>query len=291
MSPKVIACLQAAGTQFVESLQSYIQRLAIEHNFRPRILLELLTQEYPLIDLEFPSHFFKKWNIHGFEPLGAQLLSRLELTTGRDLKCASLSRLPKLFAGTHLLKPEPHYCPECVRASGPIPHGPLHWEIDCVKACPQHGVRLRLSSLCGATKEQRLSPHMRPMRSNVCSACGNIGFRCVSDELKQGSVGEVWAAKQVGALLGLFTDRVAVLSPELLRAGIQRMVDERFGGSVVRAASEVGLSRSLVCTWVKGTKKPSLGLLLTLCHKAEAELIGVLEGEYVHAEDVMDSSE
>lgn len=73
------------------------------------------------------------------------------------------------------------------------------------------------------------------------------------------------------------------VSDASLRAGIRALVSERFNGSVVRASIESGLSRSLVCTWLKGSK-PTLPWVLQLCHHAGVSIVALVGGQVQEAD-------
>jgi len=225
----------------------------------------------------------KRWDVHGFSSVGQSLVARLEQATSTDLSNASLGRLRKLFGITYLTRFAAHHCPVCVREDSGTTHGRLAWEVECVKACPRHGVSLVSSMDCGAEEGHRLTVSKRPMLSSVCSACGSLGFRCRPHDQPPAPASHVWVAGQVGALLALPADRVNALSFETLRAGLRELVRVRYQGSVVRASREAKLARASVCTWAGGKGKPSLAMLVQLCHHGEADLVALLEGRYVCA--------
>ncbi len=272
--------LLGVGTPEVESARSYIQRLALAHNFRPRTLLEILMASLPQVGLFDGQDFMKRWDVHGFSSVGRALVARLERATGSDLSSASLDRLRELFGTTYLTRFAPHHCPICVREGEGITHGRLAWEVECVKACPRHGVSLVSSKVCGAEEGQRLPVSKRPMLSSVCSGCGSLGFRCQVHAQPAAPAADTWVAGQIGELLALPSQRVAALNLETLRAGLRELVKARYGGSVVRASREAGLARASVCTWAGGKGRPSLAMLAQLCHHGEAGLVALLEGRY-----------
>lgn len=270
------------GTGQVESLRSYAEGLSLAHHMKPRVLLETLLRAYPF---EGPycnlQGLVKDWAIHGFSDLGSQIGARLELATGRTLVGATLARYQGLFSSTNLTRPgEPLYCPCCVAETEELPYGRLLWEIQCVTACPVHRVKLRSSKVCGAPTAERLPAARRPTMRGVCMGCGSVGFKCVKEPSEPASDDAVWAAQQVGRLLAMDPEALARCSPRTVRQGLAALVQAAYGGSVVLAALQAGLSRGAVCMWVKGTAVPGLPWLLRLCFHSGADVIALLGGSF-----------
>ncbi|MDA8246092.1 TniQ family protein [Acidithiobacillus sp.] len=275
--------LQGFGTPEVESLRSYIQRLALAHNFKPRVLVELLIDKYPLRSskLNYPD-FLKAWRLHGNSDISSQILSRCELATGTRLETSSLWRFHHILSDVYLARPgSGRYCPVCLEMSDGLGYGRLLWEVDCVEACPRHKLKLRKTVQCGVEQGKRLPLNKRPMVLPVCSACGSVHFRCVDDRPEAATQAQVWVAENVESLLSLPIEVTNKMSLELLKSGLRDMVDKCYEGSVVKAALQSGLARGSVCWWLQGHSKPSLGLLVQLCLHAQADLVGLFSGIYL----------
>lgn len=275
--------LKGDGTPEVESLRSYIQRLALAHKFKPRILLELLIEHYPLksYKLNFPN-FLRNWRVHGSSTLATQILMRCQLATGSQLQTSSLARFGHILSEQHLARPGTgRYCPVCLKMGDGLGYGRLLWEVDCVEACPLHKVKLRKTAHCGATPDKRLPLSNRPMLLPICSACGSLHFGCVDDEPESTTQAQVWVAENVACLLALPIDVTNRMSLDLLKSGLRDIVNKCYDGSVVKAALQSGLARGSVCWWLQGQSKPSLGLLVQLCLHAQADLVGLFSGLYI----------
>jgi hypothetical protein len=282
--------LAGVGTAHVESLRSWVLRLAFAHCVKPRKLFEMLLERFPLegpnIDL---SEVLKLWDVHGSGGVAAKLRSRFEQATGVDLGPATLTSFSSLLAEQHLLqRGTGRYCPECVKEDGA--HGRLLWEVACVKACPVHRVRLRDASVCGAPKHEHLKLNARPRLVPVCSSCGSVAFACVADVPEAATEDEVWVATQVGRLLACGSETAAAWSSEHICLGLHKLVERCYGGSGVKESASAGLSRSSVCTWRAGVYRPSLGGLVQLCHHAQADVVALLGGrcESALARDAVD---
>lgn len=197
----------------------------------------------------------------------------------------SLARFGNVLGTQHLARAgSGRYCPECVRTGDGQQHGQLLWEVDCVQACPVHGVRLRAAGECGAPDTNKLILSRRPLIPGVCSHCGSIGFRCLSEKGQPASRSDIWVAASVGRLVALSTPRSQALSTEKLRLGLRDLVDQRFDGRTVNSALEAGLPRSIVGWWIRGDGMPTLGKLMALCYRAEADIVALIEGRYSYCE-------
>ena len=270
--------LAGVGTPVVESLRSYVQRLAFAHNLKPRVLIEVLLERFPWegepVDL---SELMKQWEVHGRGEVGRKLRERLERATGVDLQSSRFGSFSRLVAGQHLAKlGRGRYCPVCVLED--CAHGQLLWETACVKACPVHKVKLRDAATCGAAPDQHLPANRRPKVSHACSACGSLGFACITDEPEPADDAEIWVATQVGKLLALPPLDCDYWTGDRFQRGLYELVDDVYQGSVVRASLSAGLSRGSVCTWVAGKHKPSLAGLMQLCHNANVDVVELFSG-------------
>jgi plasmid stability protein len=270
--PKALA---AQGTDQVQSLLSYLEHLALAHNMKPRALLTTLFAEFPMQQEPHIPALLKQCRVHGVAALGAELKERLELATGVSLAGATLDKFKGIFAGTSLTRLGSAYCPCCVQQGDGLPYVRLLWQVQCVTACPVHKVKLRPMTECGATSCAKLPIQKRPSLGGVCMQCGSVGFRCITEHAQLATAEEVWVAEQVARLIAM--PATASLSAESLRAGLLALVNDVYGGSVVRASTDAGLARASVCTWVKGAT-PGLPWLLQLCFHAGADIVALVCG-------------
>jgi TniQ len=281
--------LLGIGTGDVESLRSYIQRLAVSHNVKPRGLLEILLEAYPLVGIQHDLHtLLQRWGIHGTASIGLQLQERLQRATGVSVEVATLARFSRVLADVNLVRSrarEWFYCPCCVKEGDEPAHGRLLWEVQSVVACPKHRVRLRSTKLCGADAGEQLRPYQRPSMSGVCGHCGSVGFRCCVEAPEPASDAEVWVAEQVGRLLALPNETVTRVTKDSLQAGLVKLVESEYG-TVVEASLQAGLPRASVWSWTKTSMRPALAGLMQLCHHAGCDVVALLEGKFIPLREV-----
>lgn len=275
--------LLARDTGQVQSLRSYIQTLALSHSMKPLALLTVLAEREPLENLSTDhGELTKRWAIHGFSEFGGQVRQRLERASDIDLKPATLAKFEGLFSNMNLTrKGEAMYCPCCVAEGEDLPYGRLLWEVQCVTACPIHKVRLRSGKVCGSEKSSWLPLQSRPSMSGVCTACGSVGFRCITEVAETALAEEVWVAQQVERLIAMPEGDVAKCSGATLLAGLKKLVEGCYGNSSTRASVDAGLSRASVHHWLSGKAVPGLPGILQICAHARADVTQLIAGKNV----------
>lgn len=278
--------LLGKGTGQVQSLSSYIEHLAFAHNLRPRQLALLLAEACPEVTTKRALCMVSRdASLYRGTDATRTFREALERATGAELKQSTLEELTKAVSTRNLSSNNrlSRYCPECVKAVEGIPYARLLWELQLVKACPIHKVRLRAGNVCGAAASEHLPKYNRPSMQGVCTQCGSVGFRCIPAAAEAASDEEVWIAAEVEKLLMAQCDAQFDFGEDTLKAGIFDVVEKVYEGSVVRAATQAGMSRSVVCMWMKFGVQPALPWVLRLCFHAGADLVSVFRGKYVQS--------
>jgi TniQ len=274
--------LLGVGTGHVESLRSYIQRLARSHNVMPTALVRLLLDKDPIAGFNFRRYDFARGNLHGTDPVPSGVLSRFQAATAIQLSCATMGRFGQLICGIGATRMGfARYCPLCVRNHGAdaLPYGQLVWEVTAVSACPIHHVRLRAEDACDTPPEGILPIHNRPRYPGVCTRCGSIGHKC-SGVAEAAGHAEIWIAQQVAALLSLSDATTSELTAGCLHRGLIAVVTGAFNGEPVTAAKAARLGRGTLIAWLKHGGRPTFGPLVSLCLAARADLVSMFRGEF-----------
>ena len=276
--------LMGVGTPEVESLRSYLLRLAAEHSMIPRELVVTVASRQahyrPDANLNV---IWRGFPVSGTSDRAERLATMLSEATGVDLVPATLARFRQVISARRLCHAQTsRYCPECVRrrVEDTHVHAPLLWELRVVNACPVHGSRLRSAAECGAPPSARLPVNRRVSLPGVCGQCGSIGFRCTGASDLAGER-DLWVADQAGKLLALSPAESTSLTREMLTAGIRELVNMRFDGQPVRAATQARLARATVLHWLEGTEAVELAALFELAHLAAADVSELFRGRYV----------
>lgn len=269
--------LAGAGTGQVESLRSYVQRLALAHCLNPKHLFDLLEQRFPFDTCKSQSiQVLKNWDIQTHSPRGLAFLSKLEAATTLSLGQSSLARFDSVVGPSDLLRKNWVYCPHCLAAGER--YSRLLWDVQAVQACPVHQVRL-IEVGCGAPQEQHLTIPQRVSSACDCAHCGAAGFTCNQVSTLPATEQEVWVANAVSGMLAIpFDER---LTTERMLTGLRAVVNDCFDGKPVRAALNSGIARANVHYWLQGKFVPSLPGLLAICSRSGANLASLLMGEFV----------
>ncbi len=218
------------GTPIVESLTSYLSRLAESHKIALCSLIQYEITPWFLIYSQLPQRSrVDAWELSlaiwqrnpkllqentAEEWLAAgqrvnRIVRALEtLTLRQDL--AGLTLLPwrQLFSLDHAFHIEPFWCPMCYQQwqeSGAIYGEPLMWSLEGVDVCPQHHCYLQFWCLyC-----RRPQPFLRlDSRLGYCSSCGAWLGRTVQPtvfraEDLQKERWLFWCAEAMGQLLSM----------------------------------------------------------------------------------------
>lgn len=275
--------LMGQGTGQVQCLRSYLQHVAFRHSLKPTRLLSVLAQRYSDVPVSAAASSLQGGaNLHTGVYVPQRLRRALELATGENLRASTLEQLYGAFSLSRSRGlGEMRYCAFCVQEDAQPPYARLLWELSFVQACPLHGVKLRRRG-CGAPESEHLPIQERPVLDGVCHLCGSVGFKCVSERPEVADPHSIALAREAARVLELQGRAEFTFDESLLREGISKLVNARYGGSVVSAAQDAGLSRGTVCIWLRGSRA-ALPYVLQLCVRTGADVEHLLQGEYVRA--------
>jgi transcriptional regulator with XRE-family HTH domain len=289
------------GTPDVESLTSYLTRLAAAHSVSPRILL--VEAVVPLVgrrDLAKPvdNSLSAFWTTDARALNGTGRIARdwaraaATLTSRPDLRCLTLLSWREVLPARGLLRRVRAWCPSCYeewRGSGQVVYEPLRWALAVVTACPRHRRRLRLACPHPSCR-QPLPPLASRARPGHCSACG--GWLGASAETHAGgdeaidpapSPWQAWVGETLGALL--------VATPPTVpprRERIARVIAHCAAqtGSTDAFARAMHLGAGTVHQWRQGRHLPQLATLLSLCYRLDTPLLDLLLDDPIRVDPV-----
>lgn len=137
------------GSSGIESLTSYISRLALSHRVYPGILMKTIINS--LANKQYSSNnIYQIYNhtaiVNGTGIMTSDLSDVLiKLTHQKDLHLLNLTSLSKLLPSRRLMNRHRSWCPHCYeewRTYNFKIYDPLLWAIKTVKVCPKHHVPL-----------------------------------------------------------------------------------------------------------------------------------------------------
>lgn len=270
--------LQPIGikTSMIESLTSYLARLAEEHcvtvgTLIGKVVAEELGKEYLLKSSKHGgSRFYEQGG--SFNGLGRQsedMSTALYNLTGRDTSRLTLQYWRDLLPATDLLRKYKAWCPICLdewkKRQQPI-YEPLIWIFKAIKTCEIHNVHLEIRCpLCDA----EIPILNRNTRNGYCSFCGcwlGQNAHYINKESAHSSW-DHFVFSNVGDLLlngsSLPINYFIVFIEHLISAT----------GGVITVSRYFDVSKSTVSEWHNGIHKPSLNMILKLCYSLKLNVL------------------
>lgn len=282
------------GTPHVESLTSYLARLAEAHCVSLRTLvkqelLSLLKRGY--LSNPFGSSLDAFWieaarALNGTGSLAKDWVGSLEqLTLRTDLRFLTLLPWAAVLTQQRLLRLTRAWCPDCFmewQTAGQPIYEPLLWNLNTVSVCFRHQ-RILLERCpypdCHATLPV-LASFLRP---GYCSKCSRwLGVMTDSSNISQTSDQwhwQVWVAEMVGELLAHHTKLTTTPHlkniPNLVAAAREQIAE----GSMQNLELQLRLSRRTLNVWRSGRQTPQLESLLRLCYCCGVALDAMLTSQ------------
>ena len=195
-----------------------------------------------------------------------QWVTAFERWTSQNLGALTLWWLRNTLSPMFLLKRRKAWCPVCYEddnAGTGIVYERLLWAIHPVAICPCHGVLLETKcTTCGQT-QPALGVRSRP---GHCSACGHwLGRKGSKVDLTTAPVKyQMYVAESVGELLACAT-AAGRLSGAKFRANLQTCVNRLAYRNLSAFAEFTHISYSPLQSWLAGTMRPRLDVLLRMC--------------------------
>lgn len=284
------------GTPDVESLTSYVARLAEAHRVQPRHLV--VGEILPLLgrprlsQTPFPSlaTIFRN-STHAHNGMGTQardLVRSLATLTGRsDLHFLTLLPWAEVLSVQQLHRRTRAYCPACFeewQQAGQVVYELLLWTLAPVIVCPRHRQRLRLT--CPYPDCHSAAPWLSARsRPGYCARCerwqgsadgeeGSGGDALTTEEF----TAHAWIVDALGELLAAAPSLPALPRREqLLRTLVSWMRSQRTGSRQAQAR-QLGVSDTAIRYWERGAAVPSLWLLLRVCYHLGTSPLRILTG-------------
>lgn len=272
------------GTPDVESLTSYLARLAAAHSVSPRVLL--VEAVIPLVgrnDLSkaTDNSLSAFWTMDSRALNGTGTIARVwtqavvTLTGCIDLAHLTLLTWRAVLPTRGLLRRSRAWCPACYeewRRDGSIVYDPLRWALAAVTVCPRH--RRLLRQACPHPDCRRSLPPLASRSTpGHCTACGGwLGASAETGEDEGEVLGaevvawQSWVDTAVGDLLAT-SPMAAPPGRERVTSLIARCVAPTGGSTAFARAMQ--LKHETVWSWTRGTQLPSLGALLALGYRLD----------------------
>jgi hypothetical protein len=274
------------GSPMVESLTSYVTRLADAHSVHPRVLatdeiLPRLNVPYLYRDGSPMHDYLTSWwrgsaALNGTNESTSSFVQVLEqLTARQDLRFLTLLFWVEVLPTKGLLRRMRAWCPMCYREwheSDLVAYDPLLWTLEVITVCPLH--RQQLQQRCPYPDCHRALPHLAPRaQPGHCSWCHRwLGNPIPNEgEIQKDAREEDWEWQEwVNSAMGeLLSAAPSLLTPpkrEALIATIVSFVKRVAGGNSATFAQVIRVDRTTLWCWVKGRYIPLTEALLRMCY-------------------------
>jgi len=282
------------GTPFVESLTSYIARLAESHSVFPGVLISKLIA--PLVkkayfqasaNMGLRALFNRASALNGTGSMALDFVQALEaLTLRNELRFLTLLICSETTPSRGLFRTERSWCPACYQEwhlSEQVVYEPLLWTIETVKLCPRH--HQPLWNQCPYCHQQLplLTWRSRP---GYCSNCGDwLGIQLgitsstelSNDELKY----QLWLVNTIGELIAAAPRLSSTLPRENIAKSLRCAVDTVTQGNVAAFSRLLEMPKNTVWMWHVGKVLPQLDILLQVCQRLGISLLNFLTNEAI----------
>lgn len=262
------------GTFEVESLTSYVNRLAWAHGVRPRLFLTemLVLHLHGAHDLQASVRRsgslgrVRAMRSNGAGEMACEWANALNRLTERsDLRYLTIWPWANGLPNTGLLRKSPAWCPSCYhdwKDEGLPLYQPLYWMLQAVTICPHH--QRQLEERCPQC-QKRQSAIATQSRAGFCTQCMTwLGSPCEAEQRPDATQEEHdWQAWVSGVIKELIQASISSspLAWECLAVGLS-------AGFTIRKEEKSQLIRSRLLrhSWINGTNLPSFMSLLELCY-------------------------
>jgi AraC-like DNA-binding protein len=249
------------GSAGVESLTSYLARLAAAHNISVGVLL---TREVlPKVPEELRRHddqavhkiestfLYDAHTLNGVGQRSQDWINVLEQLTGvRGLQYLTMGTWRRVVSGAGLLRPKRAWCPICLedsRSSNQPVYEPLIWALNEVSPCPTHGC-----ILVGRCHHCRRDQHVisAKVKPGHCCRCGHwLGMTAAATDAPSDIGARVAMAESIGELVSIASMLAQPPGCEALLHNLKLCIEELADGSTSRFVAATGVSFDTMADW------------------------------------------
>jgi hypothetical protein len=283
------------GTPLVESLTSYITRLAEAHcifagSLLHKLIVPLVPGYMPSAKQHtlFPESGHRSTLLNGTGHPAQYAVSALEtLTLHPDLSFLTLLPLGAILPARAkgLIRLTKAWCPLCYeewrRSRQPV-YDPLLWFLQEVTYCCRH--QFPLNTRCPYQDCARVLPAVGwRARAGYCSYCQRwLGGVFTDTSIEHPSLEEKtwfwqqWITQSVGEVLAFLPKSPVFVERNRIQQVLVYAVQHLAAGNFSAFTRELGIQLATVHTWYQGKKLPELPMLLQLCCRLSLSLHQVL---------------
>ncbi|MGJ9386081.1 TniQ family protein, partial [Salipaludibacillus sp. CF4.18] len=259
------------GTPYVESLSSYISRLADSHSLN---VTKLVCNTFiPFVKKYHLKQSFKKNSlgrlmkpINGNSSISLDYVSALEeLTTRKELLYLTMNSWSGLFSD-NVIGDYRKWCPVCLeewKDKGKEIYEPLIWYIKGIEVCDKHYIRLE--DRCTNCEKQLSFLHNNFIVGH-CQYCFTWLGNCNKGSINPSEF-QLFLLDSFKALIA--NNQKLDYFPTNIKIGkvLKKIIDENNFSSITQFAKYINVHRAAVPYWIKSERKPTLESMFKICKK------------------------
>lgn len=257
---------QGHGTGDVESLSSYVVRLARAQSVRTRHLLPHLTRGTFQIRGS-SDRFAEARRMNGNGALAAAVVLRLRELNGVDATSLTFLLTSEILdpVGKFLLKEHREWCSSCLceETESPLRYDRLYWAIRGVEYCVIH--QSSLQSRCPSCG--RMQPHFaRKPFLDRCNHCAALLITPVPENGRRPSERTLWQATAIRDLIARFPEHDNPVSIETLHQNLRAALNLSARPALKCLAERLNVSYDHLRNWILRGRRPCFAPLMDLCY-------------------------
>lgn len=273
------------GTPMVESLTSYMTRLAHSHGVFVNTLLSKIVN--PLLSKTFiknytsrelKSFFNRSHALNGYGRTATDFVEILnQLTLHNKLEFLTLIPFSNVLTTTGLLRPHKAWCPICYqhwKQNQQIIYDPLLWSLNDVNICLIH--QYPLVHNCPHCHHQLLWLNWKSTLG-YCPHC----FQWLGGSSNTSVVThEKWIVETLGELLANADQLSFVLTQEDIQKSFIYIVHQVTEDNIAAFAAMHKIPKNSFWGWYSGKNRPTLSALLQICYSFDISLCRFLTQDF-----------
>lgn len=273
----------AIGTPFVESLTSYVSRLAEVHAVRVSDLVgsalaQCAPYDGPIISTSARDHAIGSGfhsgpqSINGVTEDARRWIAAVEGATGLGhLRFLTMAPLKQAFCRQSLFRSIQAWCPNCFQewaASQSPVYWPLLWALRPVRLCILH--RRPLDEMC-PNCIRHFGPLTTRSRPGYCPRCQNWLGRPSNSESSapRYTDEEVWVAARMADILASMPELEENHLGDILRENLAKLGNKVTNGNRRAFSMVLGFGEHNARGWLGGHHFPRPAVLFRICHRLQ----------------------
>ncbi|MEB9970349.1 TniQ family protein [Bacillus cereus] len=262
------------GSSYMECLTSYLVRLSEVHKVYPSSLISYIVA--PVLDKKFLINSVKRGGnrfydgartINTFEQNAVDMVTVLENLTGvQHLDQLTLIGLKEVIPSRYLLKSQLSWCPVCYKEqmnNEEIHYNPLLWQLEVVKVCFKH--KLRLEMQCPSC-DRNLPILHRKSQNGYCVYCNTwLGIEKGNDQDSY-NLERYYKMTLMAEQFINHKEEISVSgNKQQIIKNLNYLVETYEQGNLQRFAKNLNLAKTTFWDWCKGKVLPPLPRIFEIC--------------------------